>query len=728
MGGVAAPALDISGAFVKTDEGGLSHIDLLVGGIHCPKCVRDIETGLNAQDGIKSARVNLSTSRLHVAWNADRVKSDDIVRTVSDLGFDATPIDAAADRSPDEVEARRLLIAMAVAGFAAANVMLLSVSVWAGVEMGPATRTLMHWISAAIALPAVAFSGRPFFGSAVRALKAKRLNMDVPISLAVLLACAMSIAETRAGGTHAYFDAAVMLLFFLLIGRYLDMRMRTRARSAANDLMALQKVTAQILDENGTVTAVPVSAVRAGDLLHVAQGARIPVDGTLEAERAEVDVSLLTGESLPQVATRGATLFAGAVNLTAPLTLRATETCDSSVLADIVRMMEAAEQRRNRYVRLADRAASIYAPTVHLVALITFIGWWVLGTGGWSIAATNAIAVLIITCPCALGLAVPVVQVVASGFLFRRGILAKSADGLERLAEIDTVVFDKTGTLTQGRPQLKDAETISPQDLALAASLARASRHPLSRALSDVAGTGPILDDVNEVPGFGMEAQTPDGPVRLGNRIWCEVKSDDAPSTEMELWLRRADGSCIRFGFEDALREDAGDTIRKLKTMGFAVELLSGDRIETAANVARTLGIETFKAACLPGDKIEHLKALSENGARVLMVGDGLNDAPALAAAHASMSPASAADISQTAADLVFQGESLSAIPTAIKTARMARGLVLQNFGLAAAYNMVAVPLAMAGFVTPLIAALAMSASSIVVTLNALRLNLIGGK
>ena len=728
MGGVAALVPDVSQPFVKKDEGGIAHLDLLVGGIHCPKCVRDIESNLISRDGVKSARVNLTTNRLHVAWDDASVQSSDIVRCVSDLGFDATPIDASGDTSPEEIEARRLLIAMAVAGFAVANVMLLSVSVWAGVEMGPATRTMMHWISAAIALPAVAFSGRPFFGSALRALKAKRLNMDVPISLAVLLACVMSLVETRAGGTHAYFDAAVMLLFFLLIGRYLDMYMRTRARSAANDLMALQKVTAHIVDEDGAITAVPVSAIGEGDLLHVAQGARIPVDGTLDHDRAELDVSLLTGESLPQVIERDATVFAGSINLGSALLMRATKTSDTSVLADIVRMMEDAEQGRARYVRLAERAARIYAPAVHLLAFGTFIGWWVLGTGGWSFAATNAIVVLIITCPCALGLAVPVVQVVASGHLFRKGILAKSADGLERLAEIDTVVFDKTGTLTEGTPRLKNLEQYASEDIELAASLARASRHPLSRALCQAAPKGGVLDNVSEILGFGLEASTPSGMMRLGNRVWCEVDKDEPATDEMELWLRQADGKLTRFAFEDALRPDAVEAIQTLRAMGLDVMLLSGDRAEPVTSVAGQLGIEKYEAACLPGDKIAHLADLADSGARVLMVGDGLNDAPSLAAAHASISPASAADISQTAADFVFQGESLNAIPTAIKAARLARQLVLQNFGLAAAYNVIAVPLAIAGFVTPLIAAIAMSASSIVVTVNALRLNLIKGR
>lgn len=724
MAGVAADQWDTSAAFVTQDDEGLAHIDLLVQGIHCPKCIRDIEGGLTSRDGVKNARVNFSTNRLHVAWDAGRLASSDIVKTVTDLGFETTPIDATVDRSPDQDEARKLLIALAVAGFAAANVMLLSVSVWAGVEMGDATRTLLHWISALIALPAVVFSGRPFFTSAWKAFRSGRLNMDVPISLAVILACALSIFETQAGGTHAYFDAAVMLLFFLLIGRYLDLRMRVRARSAASDLMALQRVTAHLIGVDGSTTPVPVSTIRPGDTLFVAQGERVPVDGTVESGRTELDVSLLTGETLPTIAAEGTDVFAGAINLAAPIRVRADKTSDNSVLADIVRLMENAEQGRARFVRLADRAASVYVPTVHTLAAVTFLGWWLLGTGGWIHAATNAIAVLIITCPCALGLAVPVVQVVASGLLFRRGVLTKSSDGLERLAEVDTVVFDKTGTLTRGQPDLVAGQNIAAADLALAASLARASRHPLSRALARAAGDGPTADHVQETPGFGLELETAQGTVRLGNRAWVGIDDTDE-AKDLELWLRRADGKTVRFAFEDGLREDARDTIGTLKQMGLEVMLLSGDRAAAVAAAARDAGIENFKAGCLPTDKIAELECLKAAGRKVAMVGDGLNDAPSLAAAYASLSPASAADISQTAADFVFQGERLGAVVTAIRVSRAARSLVFQNFGLAILYNIIAVPLAVAGIVTPLIAAVAMSASSIVVTLNALRLNLI---
>ncbi len=720
-------------AFVRTDDERIRHLALLVDGIRCAKCISDIEKGVAARNAVRDVRLNFSTRRLHVTWDGPESLADGIIKTVADLGFTPKPLDDKdVDGAADPMR-RHLLACLGVAGFASANVMLLSVSVWAGGEMTPQTRDLMHAVSGLIALPAVAFAGRPFFSSALSALRAGRINMDVPISLAVILASILSIVKTVQSGEHAYFDACVMLLFFLLIGRYLDHAMRAKARSAAADLLALQARDAQILDADGTTRRLPASAVRAGDLMVVPAGERVPVDGVSEprsgaAQACAFDVSMLTGESAPQTVGPGETVYAGAVNMGDVATVRATRTSESSLIAEIVALMETAEQGRSRYRRLSDRAAGVYAPLVHAVAAMTFLGWWI-ATGHWAPAAETAIAVLIITCPCALGLAVPVVQVVASGTLFRRGILVKSADGLERLAEVDAVVFDKTGTLTLGRPSLANADQVEPADLALAASLARASRHPLSQALAEAAGSGPVLDGVEEVPGCGLTAQTPDGTVRLGRAEWCGApEAQDTASAGPAIWLRKPKGDLAVFRFEDPARADAAITVKALRKAGLHGELLSGDAKPVAEAVAKAVGLDTWRGRALPQDKIARLDALAGQGHRVLMVGDGLNDAPALAHAHASMSPSSAADISQTSADFVFQGALLAPVRTAWRVAKASRRLVLQNFGLAAIYNMIAVPIAVSGMVTPLIAAIAMSASSVVVTLNALRLPAMVGK
>ena len=514
------------------------------------------------------------------------------------------------------------------------------------------------------------------------------------------------------------------LLFFLLIGRYLDHSARRRAQSEAEQLLVLRAGTATVIDENGHARTIPAPQVRPGMTVSIAAGERIPVDGVILSGVSDVDTSLITGESIPRDAAPGETVFAGTLNLTAQIAVRATAADDQTLLADIIRMMEAASQSRARYVRLADRAARIYAPLVHSLALATFVGWIAVGGLAWQPALLIAVSVLIITCPCALGLAVPVVQVVASGRLMRRGVLLKSGDGLERLALIDTVVFDKTGTLTLARLDLKNRDEIADADLKLAASIAASSRHPLARALNRIGGAVPVVDGVREEPGLGLIADIDGETVRLGSRSWCGVDGDAATGSGPEIWLARAGKAAVRFVFEDRLREDARDVVEQLRERGLQVELVSGDTPAAVSSAAESVGIGRWTAAAKPADKSARLAKLARDGRRVLMVGDGLNDAPALAAAYASMSPSTAADISQTSADLVFQGDRLWPVVEAIDVARRARRLVFQNFALAAGYNALAIPLAVAGWVTPLIAAVAMSGSSIVVVVNALRLRL----
>jgi Cu2+-exporting ATPase len=734
----AATAVDAPGQasgpvpYVIDLANGLRRMHLMVENVHCAHCIRRVEGALKAVPGVVGARLNMSTRRLAVEWVDTKTTAKALLATLERIGYPARPFDARRLAGQGDAEERRLLLALAVAGFAAGNVMLLSVSIWAGHggEMGQATRGLFHWLSALIALPAVAYAGLPFFRSAWRALKARSLNMDVPISVGVLLAAGMSLHETVIGGAHAYFDASVSLLFFLLIGRYLDRRARAKARSAAEHLLTLAGATAEVIEPNGRRRTVAVADLTPGMTLAVAAGDRVPVDGAIEWGETEIDASLVTGESLPARARPGDKVFAGTLNVAAPIRVAVTAVGEGTLLAEIVRLMEAAEQDRARYVRLADRVARVYAPTVHVLAATAFLGWWLIGGLPWQTALMVAVAVLIITCPCALGLAVPAVQVVASGRLLQRGVLLKSPDGLERLAQVDTVAFDKTGTLTSNRPRLVNASEISSKDLWLAAALARHSRHPLSRALAEAAPRIglPEVQKVVEIPGCGLTGTIDGSDVRLGRRDWCgaTVATDSAAAATLngEIWLAQPGREPVRFAFADTLRPDAQATVARLKDMGLDCLLLSGDRRAVVEDAARRLGIVRFEAECLPGGKVAFLEALARQGRKVLMVGDGLNDAPALAAGFASMSPATAADISSTAADLVFQGAALMPVAATIRTARLANRLVRQNFALALIYNLVAVPVALIGLATPLVAAVAMSSSSLVVTLNALRLRL----
>lgn len=725
---VAAEPRVESTPFVRVDpKSGHHRLDLVVEGVHCAACIRRIERALAKLPGVEEARVNLTTRRLAVAFRGDPTLADRIVATVEGLGYRAVPFDPSRLEGADAAAEKELLLCLAVAGFAAGNVMLLAVSVWSGhfVGMGEATRTFLHWFQALIALPAIAFAGRPFFRSALAALRHGRTNMDVPISLAVILAPTVSLVETIRAGEHAYFDSAVTLLFFLLIGRYLDRRARGAAREAVTRLLALRAQAVNRIEPDGTIRPVRPESLEAGQRILVATGERIGVDGEVVQGRSELDTSLVTGETIPQPVAPGSRVFAGTLVLGPPLEVRVAAVGEGTLLAEIVRLVEAAEQRRSRFVALADRVARLYAPFVHTLAALTLAGWLLAGAG-WHVAIMSAIAVLIITCPCALGLAVPAVQVIAAGRLVKGGTLVKSATALERFARIDTVVFDKTGTLTTGRMALEAIEGGTAEDLEAAATLARTSRHPLARALAAAAGPGPAATGVEEVPGRGLRRQGPEGTWRLGRRGFAGPAEDDGiPATE--LWFERPGRPPVRFRFADPLRPDAVEVVAALRARGLEVELLSGDRTATVAEVASRLGITRFRAELSPAEKVARLEELARTGRAVMMVGDGLNDAPALAAARVSLSPASAVDVAQTTADAVFQGTKLAPVLEVLEVARRAERLVRQNIALSIVYNLAAVPLAVLGYVTPLVAAIAMSTSSLLVVGNSLRLQL-GGR
>jgi Cu2+-exporting ATPase len=715
-----APVAADPSAWVITDAKGICRLSLMVEGLQCGACVWLIEQSLLREPGIEQARVSLSTRRLTLAWRQSEADPVRLIDRIQHLGYRLVPFDPCLLQSADDAESKALLRAMAVAGFAAGNIMLFSVSVWAGhVEgMASGTRDLFHWISALIAIPVIAYAGRPFFRSAWEAIRNRRTNMDVPISLAIILAPSISLVETFGGGEHAYFDSAVTLLFFLLIGRYLDRRVRARARLAVEQLTALNGTAATVIDEDGRTRDLPPTAVQPGMRVLVAAGGRIPVDGMIESGASDLDLSILTGESAPAARKAGDEVFAGAVNLTAPLRVVTRQSGGRTLLAEIIGLMEAAEARRGRYVRIADRVARYYSPVVHSVALLTFLGWTLLGGLSWQPALLIAVAVLIITCPCALALAVPVVQVAASQRLMRAGILLKAGDALERLREVDHVVFDKTGTLTTGALRLPP--DIDQEALAIASSIAAASRHPLARAVRRAAPDVPAKENVREIAGSGLEAVDGSGTWRLGSHAFVGIPDDGGGA--QSLWLAGPNRAPVRFEFADDLRPDAAAAIERLRRMGCSIEICSGDRPAAVTTIAAKLGIAAWHGAMRPGDKVAHLEQLRGAGKRVVMVGDGLNDAPALASAHVSIAPATGTDVTQSAADIVFQGASLAAIPDALSLARKADKLMRQNLALALFYNLAAVPLAIAGLVTPLIAALAMSSSSILVICNALRL------
>ncbi|RBP03538.1 Cu2+-exporting ATPase [Roseiarcus fermentans] len=717
-------AQDLS-LFIRHPAEGVAAMDLVVNGVYCGACIVAIEKGLGRQAGVRGARVNLANKRVTVEWDEGALEPPVILERLEALGYAAFPFTADAADSAERLEEKRLLRCLGVAAFGAMNVMLLSVSLWAGAENDPnaATRDLFHWLSALVALPCAAYAGMPFFDSAARSIRAGALNMDVPISLGVILALAMSMLQTVTHQHGSYFEGAVMLLMFLLAGRLLDQRMRRRTRDFAINLGAMRADRALKLGDDGEARETPIAAIRPGDLVLARPGERIAVDGAVEDGRSEVDQSLVTGETAPLTVAPGARVYAGTLNLTGALRIRVETAGSGTFLDEVNGLLAGAVEQRSSYVRLADRAARLYVPVVHVAALATFAAWLLLGAG-WQPALTIAITVLIITCPCALGLAVPAVQVVAAGALFRRGLILHSGEALERLADVDCVVFDKTGTLTEPRPVLANAADIAPADLALAGRLALASRHPLARAIAEAAGArAPVAAE--EFPGEGVQALDPAAPARLGSVAWIAAEREAAPVAarwpDASLIALGLPGRAVVFAVRQALRSDAAEVVAALRRGGREIEILSGDREPAVALAARELGVARYRAGLKPADKIARLRALKDAGRRTLMVGDGLNDAPALAAAHVSISPISAAHVAQAQADALFLGERLAPVADALRIAARARRLMVQNLWISAIYNVIAVPLAVLGFVTPLIAALAMSGSSVVVTLNALR-------
>ena len=692
---------------------------LSVPGAHCAGCIATIERDLARAPGVNSARLNLTLKRLSVDA-APEVDAAAVIARLDRLGFEAHELDPGTlSMTETDRQGRDLLVRLGVAGFAMMNIMLLSVAVWAGAT--DATRDLFHLISAAIAIPAVAFSGQPFFRNAVAALRAGRMGMDVPISLAIVLTVLISLFETLQSGAHAYFEAAVMLTFFLLAGRYLDFRARAVARSAAQELAALEVPRAVRLGADGAEATVSVADLAPGDLVLVRPGGRVPVDGVVTAGRSEIDRSLLTGETRPVVTAQDAEVSTGEVNLTGPLTVRVTAAGKDSSLHRMADLVATAESARTRYTTLADRAARAYAPTIPLLSLGAFVAWMYLSGGDLRLSVNIAIATLIITCPCALGLAVPAVVTAASGRLFRRGLLIKDGTALERLAEVDTVVFDKTGTLTLGAPVPDNLDAHPPEALSVALALADGSAHPLSRALSAALrarGVNPAeVTELREAPGYGVQGMWGDVPVKLGRAGW--VGTTHAATTGAYLSLGAASHS---FTFTDALRPGAEELVGALRDQGNAVWLISGDVEPAVAAMADRLGIPHWQAGALPQDKAARIAALQAEGHKVLMVGDGLNDTVALSAADVSISPASALDAARAASDMVLLGRDIAPVADAVRISAVSVRRIRENFWQSGLYNVVFVPIALLGWCTPLWAAVAMSLSSLTVTLNAMRL------
>jgi P-type Cu2+ transporter len=719
--------------FTSREKDGSNSVSLIVQGLHCAACIWLIESILKKQKSVVAARINLSKKTLFLRWTGDAKTGNDLVHLIHEIGYKLLPFDAEILNSADKKYSDSILQALAVAGFGVGNVMLMSYSLWFADlnEMGRESRNLLHLFSSLISLPVIIFSARPFFASAWRSTKQGFPNMDLAISIAIFLACAVSLLQTLRGGTHVYFDSAVMLIFFLLIGRYLDLKARKKAFTIASEFTLLSASFGRV-EENSKIKILPTKQLKEGMILVVAVGEKIAADGIIIEGKSEIDSALISGETLPKKVAQGSEVFAGTINLAAPLKIKITKAANKSLLSEIIRLSEEAENKKNHYIRISDYLSKFYTPAVHILALGTFIFWL---KSGWENALMNATAVLIITCPCALALAVPIVQTIVISNFIRKGILLKSGEALEKLRNIDLVVFDKTGSLTIGSPRLVEIfllqknEKILPTNtqknyyLKLAATLAAKSRHPISKAiLESFEGQLETLQ-VQEYQGLGLESNFENKVLKLGRKSFCQLKNNfEFDQNKLTCFAKFGEDELV-FLFEDALKLDAKNTIEALKKMGKKIILLSGDAKNSVENIAKKLQISEFYFEQTPLSKVQFLEKLKAKNQKFIMVGDGLNDAPALALAHVSISFSKASDISQNIADVVICGEKLTPIIELINSAAKAISLMKQNLLIALLYNLFAVPYAMAGHVVPLIAAIAMSSSSLLVLFNSLRIN-----
>ncbi len=704
-----------SDAFVRSVENGLSSLTCTLVGVQCGGCTNKIERRVSSMGGVISVRANATTKRLRFVWDPAVVKIDELINAVEELGYSAHPL-------ATELEGRtksNLLIPLAVAGFGTMNVMMFSLAVWAGIvtDMGPGTVQFMHWLSAGIAIPVCIYSGSVFFLPAIRSLRAGHMTIDTSISLAILTTLLASVYETFQGAEHAYFDAAVSLVFFLLIGRVLDQSIRKKSSAASDNLRAMTQGTAKRIGPGGQIEHVLADDLSIGDVIYALPGERIAADGNLLFDIALVDESILTGETLPRTVVQDQPVIAGSVVVGQAARVKVTAVGADGRIAEIADIVEAAEARKGRQQLLADKFASAYGPVVIGASLVGFLIWYFFLGASFSQAAMIAVAVMVVTCPCAAGLATPAVVVRAINQLLSRGVIVKNGEALERLAEIDQVVVDKTGTLTTSKLALENS--VNQKTLQAASAIAANSQHPLARALGEVCPAKPMAGVVETI-GAGLVA--PNG-AKLGSARFLKINGH-GDSNAPELWYRDADGETTRLRFRDIIKPDAANFVASLQMEGLGVELLSGDKSEATRDVANRMGISSWFGEMGPEDKCQHVMSLEHSDKKVLMIGDGINDAPSLAAAYVSISPATAAHISQNASDIVLAGSSLLPVVGAIKMARNARKLINQNMLFATAYNLVALPLALAGGLTPLIAAILMSSSSILVMLNAFRLKM----
>ena len=725
---------DLQKSFVRAEGEHVREAALILEGIVCAACVWLNERQVSRLPGVLEFRVNYSTHRARARWDERQIKLSEILAAIAAIGYVAHPFDPNRQQALQQRERTVALRRLAVAGLGSMQVMMLAVGLYVGDHQGMEDwiREFLRWICLILAAPVVTYSARSFYEGAWRDLRRGRLGMDVPVALAIVAAFVASVWHTWRGAGEIYYDSVTMFVFFLLAGRFLEMTARHRAARISEALVRMLPATATRLDGRDREEIIPIAELAPGDRVLVRPGETIPADGRVIEGASSVDESLLTGESLPRVRHVGAALIGGAVNVESPLVLRVEKVGAETVLSAISRLLDRAQSEKPRLALLADRIAAWFVAALLAVAAVVFLAWW--SASGFDAAFRITLAVLVVTCPCALSLATPTALVAATGALTRLGVLTTRGHALETLARATHVIFDKTGTLTFGRLRVAATETVGPVDARraaqLAAALERGSEHPVGRALAEMAEESAVVAlDVRNTPGSGVEGWIEGRRYRLGRPEFVAGLSqaaipDRAGRDAASTWVALGDDTALLawFRLTDLVRPGAAAAVAALRARGLAVELLSGDRPEAVAHVARQVGIAAATGDLSPQDKLERLRRLQSQGAVAAMVGDGVNDAPVLAAAQVSLAMGGGTQLAHATADMILLSENLEHLAGGVDMARRALTIMRENFAWAIGYNVLALPLAAGGWLTPWMSAIGMSFSSLLVVANALRL------
>ncbi|MER2103130.1 MAG: heavy metal translocating P-type ATPase [Pseudomonas atacamensis] len=717
---------DVQQPFVR-HEGDLAETTLLMEGISCAACGWLIEKHLRTLPAVAEARLNLSNHRLHVRWADAQLPLSQILAELRHIGYAAHPYQA--DRASEQLasENRLALRQLGVAGLLWFQAMMATMATWPefNIDLSPELHTILRWVALFLTTPIVFYSCAPFFKGAMRDLRTRHLTMDVSVSLAIGSAYIAGIWTSITGVGELYFDAVGMFALFLLAGRYLERRARERTAAATAQLVNLLPASCLRLDSDGQSERILLSELRVGERILVQPGSILPADGKIIDGQSSIDESLLTGEYLPQPRTLGDAVTAGTLNVEGALTVQVQALGQDTRLSAIVRLLDRAQAEKPRLAEIADRAAQWFLLLSLIAAAVIGLLWWQLDSAR---AFWIVLAMLVATCPCALSLATPTALTAATGTLHKLGLLLTRGHVLEGLNQIDTVIFDKTGTLTEGRLVLRSIRPLgaldSEQCLSLAAALENRSEHPIARAF----GRAPLAaEDVHSTPGLGLEGVVGEQRLRIGQAEFaCALSGAALPSMPDEAgqWLLLADthGPLAWLVLDDRLRDDAPALLAACKARGWRTLLLSGDSSPMVASVAAELGIDEARGGLRPDDKLQVLQQLHKEGRKVLMLGDGVNDVPVLAAADISVAMGSATDLAKTSADAVLLSNRLDALVQAFALARRTRRVIIENLLWAALYNGLMLPFAALGWITPVWAAVGMSISSLTVVLNALRL------